>query len=86
MEEGRQNIMNPKVFRAASTGDSSFFENMTDPNNSTFLQETIEMNTVLHVALQFKQFDAAKKIINLVQGLCIKQTPKAIPRYMLLRE
>ena len=61
MEEGRQNIMNPKVFRAASTGDSSFFENLTD----ALLQVTIGKNTVLHVALQFKQFDAAEKIVNL---------------------
>ena len=57
--------MNPKVFRAASTGDLSFFENLTDPNgsNSTLLQVTIEKNSVLHVALQFKQFEAAEKIV-----------------------
>ena len=68
--------MNPEVFQAASTVDSSFFENMTDPNNSTFLQETIEMNTVLHVALQFKQFDVAKKIINFSPGLVHKTNSK----------
>ena len=55
--------MNPEVFRAASTGDSSFFEKLTDPN--TLLQVTIERNTVLHVALQFIQFDVAEKIVNL---------------------
>ena len=79
MEEGRQNIMNPKVFRAAFTGDSSFFENLTDPNgssSSTLPQVTIEKNTVLHVALQFKQFDAAEKIVNLSSRLAYERNSK----------
>ena len=78
MEEGWQNIMNPEVFRAASTGDSSFFENLTDPNgsSSTLPQVTIEKNTVLHVALQFKQFDAAEKIVNLSSRLAYERNSK----------
>ena len=78
MEEGWQNIMNPKVFQAASTGDSSFFENLTDPNSSssTLPQVTIEKNTVLHVALQFKQFDAAEKIVNLSSRLAYERNSK----------
>ena len=78
MEEGWQNRMNPKVFRAASTGDSSFFENLTDPNGSrsTLPQVTIEKNTVLHVALQFKQFDTAEKIVNLSSRLAYERNSK----------
>ena len=63
--------MNPQVFKAASSDDSSFFENLagSDPNSSTLLQVTIEKNTVLHVALQFKKIEAAKKIVNLSPSL-----------------
>ena len=76
MEEGRQYAMNPDVYRAASTGDSSFFETMTDPNSSTLLEVTIEKNTVLHVALQFKKIEAAKKIVNLSPSLALKTNSK----------
>ena len=68
--------MNPDVYRAASTGDSSFFETMTDPNSSTLLEVTIEKNTVLHVALQFKKIEAAKKIVNLSPSLALKTNSK----------
>ena len=76
MEEGRQYRMNPEVFRAASIGDSGFFENLTDPNSSTFLQVTIGKNTVLHVALQFKKIDAAKNIVNLSPKLVYETNSK----------
>ena len=76
MEEGRQQRMNPEVFRAASIGDSGFFENLTDPNSSTFLQVTIGKNTVLHVALQFKNFEAAKNIVNLSPRLVYETNSK----------
>ena len=76
MEEGRQQRMNPEVFRAASIGDSGFFENLTDPNSSTFLQVTIGKNTVLHVALQFKKIDAAKNIVNLCPRLVYETNSK----------
>ena len=76
MEEGRQQGMNPEVFRAASIGDSGFFENLTDPNGSTLLQVTIEKNTVLHVALQFKKFEAVKKIVNLSPSLLYETNSK----------
>ena len=68
--------MNPDVYRAASTGNSSFFETMTDPNSSTLLEVTIEKNTVLHVALQFKKIEAAKKIVNLSPSLALKTNSK----------
>ena len=68
--------MNPDVYRAASTGDSSFFETMTDPNSSTLLEVTIEKNTVLHVALQFKKIEAAKIIVNLSPSLALKTNSK----------
>ena len=68
--------MDPEVFRAASTGDSSFFEKWTDPNGSTLLQVTMEKNTVLHVALQFKQFDVAEKIVNLSPKLVYETNSK----------
>ena len=71
MEEGRQNRMDPQLFRAASNGDIQFFENLIDPNSS-LLQVTIEKNTVLHVALQFKKFETAQKIVNLSPSLVYK--------------
>ena len=60
--------MNPKVFRAASTGDFSFFEKDFD-SNLLKVTRTHKKNTVLHVALQFNQFEAAEKIINLCRDL-----------------
>ena len=66
--------MNPLVFQAASTGDSSFFKE--DPNDSYLLQETIEKNTVLHVALQFKRFDVAENIVNVSPRLVYKTNSK----------
>ena len=72
----RQNIMNPDVYRAASTGDSSFFKSMKDPNSSTLLQVTIEKNTVLHLALQFKKFEAAENIVNLRPSLVYEKNSK----------
>ena len=76
--------MNPVVYRAASTGDSSFFESMTDPNSSTLLQVTIEKNTVLHLALQFKKKKLSlwKTQLIEVQVLCMKQASKAILCYI----
>ena len=65
MKERRQNRMNPQVFRAASTGNLSFFWNLKNPNDETHLELTTEKNTILHVALQFKKFKAAKKIVDL---------------------
>ena len=78
IEEKWQYKMNPLVFKAASSGDSSFFQNLavSDPNSSTFLQVTIEKNTVLHVALQFKKFEAAKKMVNLSPSLVYETNSK----------
>ncbi|XP_075658598.1 protein ACCELERATED CELL DEATH 6-like [Castanea sativa] len=71
--------MNLQVFKAASSGDLSFFENLagSDPNSSTLLQVTIEKNTVLHVALQFKKFEAAKTIVNLRPSLVYETNSKS---------
>ena len=68
--------MNPEVFRAASSSYSSFFEKLIDPNSSTLLQVTVEKNTVLHVALQFKKFDAVKNIVNLNPSLGYEKNSK----------
>ena len=78
IEEKRQYKMNPEVFKAASSGNSSFFQNLagSDPNSSTFLQVTIKKNTVLHVALQFKELEAAKNIVNLCPSLVLKKNSK----------
>ena len=76
MEEGWQNRMNPQVFQHASSMDSSFFEKLADSNSSTLLQVTIGKNTVLHVALQFKNFEAAKKIVNLRPSLVYETNSK----------
>ena len=75
MEEGRQNRMDPQLFQAASNDDLQFFENLTVPNDS-LLQVTSEKNTVLHVALLFKNFVAAEKIVNLIPILVFKRNSK----------
>ena len=73
MEEGRQCRMDPRVFRAASNGDSRFFD---ENSNNTLLQVTPEENTVLHVALQFNQLEAAEKIVNLSLSLVHKKNSR----------
>ena len=60
--------MNPDVYRTTSTGNSSFFEKLTDPS-STLLQVTTEKNTVLHVALQFEQFHVVEELVRLCPSL-----------------
>ncbi|GMY21923.1 nuclear factor nf-kappa-b p110 [Fagus crenata] len=67
--------MDPKTYLAASTGDSSFFERMT-ASDSTLLQVTIEKNTVLHIAVQFKQYEIAKKIVCLCGCLAVQTNSK----------
>ena len=69
----RKDGMNPDVFRATSTGDLSFFEKAS---NSDLHERTPEKNTVLHVALQFKKFDAAKKILDLSPSLALRTNTK----------
>uniref|UniRef100_A0A2N9IC24 Uncharacterized protein n=1 Tax=Fagus sylvatica TaxID=28930 RepID=A0A2N9IC24_FAGSY len=64
--------MDPQMYLAASTGDSSFFERMT-ASDSTLLQVTIEKNNVLHIAVQFKKYEVAEKIVCLSRCLA-KQT------------
>ncbi|KAL0006218.1 hypothetical protein SO802_013779 [Lithocarpus litseifolius] len=65
--------MNPAMFRAASTGDLSFFEKNS---NSNLLEVTPEKNTVLHVATQFNQFEFAKKIVSLSPSLVSQKNSK----------
>ncbi|XP_030958534.1 protein ACCELERATED CELL DEATH 6-like [Quercus lobata] len=74
MEEGRQYTMNPDVYRAASIGNSSFFEKLTDP--STLLQLTTEKNTVLHVALQFEKFNIVEELVRLRPSLVHEKNSK----------
>ncbi|XP_065624352.1 uncharacterized protein LOC112003668 [Quercus suber] len=69
--------MDPEVFQAASSGNSSFFENLSESKCNTLQQATtIEKNTVLHVALRFKNFEAAKSIVNSIPGLMYKTNSK----------
>ena len=68
--------MNPEVFRDASSSCSSFFEKLIDPNSSTLLEVTVEKNTVLHVALQFKKFVAVENIVNLNPSLVYEKNSK----------
>ena len=68
--------MDPKVFRNASSGHSSFFENLSEFESNTLQQVTIEKNTVLHVALQFKNFEAAESIVNLIPSLMYETNSK----------
>ena len=69
--------MDPEVFQAASSGDSSFFENLSESKSNTLQRATtIEKNTVLHVAVRFKNFEAAKSIVNSIPGLMYKTNSK----------
>ena len=61
---------------AASSGDSSFFAKFAESNSSNLLQVTIEKNTVLHVALQFKNIKAAENIVNLSPTLVYETNSK----------
>ena len=65
--------MDPEVFRAASFGNSRFFD---ENSNGTLLQVTSEKNTVLHVALQFKNFEAAERIVTLSSRLVYETNSK----------
>ena len=67
--------MNPDVYRAASTSNSSFFEKLTDPSN-TLLQVTTEKNTVLHVALQCEQFHFVEELVRLRPSLVYEKNSK----------
>ena len=75
--------MDRQLFLAASNGDLQFFEKLTDPISSTLLQVTTEKNTVLHVALQYKKFELAEKIVILSPRLVYEKNSKGkIPRHV----
>ena len=61
--------MNHDVFFAASSGDSRFFLNLSESEKHFLEQVTTGGNTVLHVALQYKQFEAAMEIVKLSPSL-----------------
>ena len=63
------------MYKAASTGDLGFFERLTD-SICTLLQVTIEKNTVLHIAVQFEQYEVAKKIVCLLGCLAMQTNSK----------
>ncbi|GMY21927.1 protein ACCELERATED CELL DEATH 6-like [Fagus crenata] len=67
--------MNRETYIAASTGVLSFFENLI-ASDSTLLQVTTEKNNVLHIAVQFKKYEAAKKIVSLCQCLAEQKNSK----------
>ena len=68
--------MDPKVFQEAAFGESSFFENLSESKRYTLQQVTIEKNTVLHVALQFKNFKAAESIVKSIPSLVYEVNSK----------
>ncbi|KAF3973519.1 hypothetical protein CMV_003072 [Castanea mollissima] len=76
MEEGMQYRMDHQSFLAASNGDLQFFDKLTHPISSTLLQVTTEKNTILHVALQYKKFELAEKMVNLSPRLVYEKNSK----------
>ena len=66
--------MNPQLYRAASSGDLSFFEKLE--NSETLAGVTIEKSTVLHVAVQCNQLQFAQKIVELRQSLLYETNSK----------
>ncbi|GMY21921.1 protein ACCELERATED CELL DEATH 6-like [Fagus crenata] len=67
--------MDREMYIAASTGSLGFFENMT-ASDSTLLQVTIEKNNVLHIAVQFKKYEVAKKTVSLRRCLVEQKNSK----------
>ena len=63
------------MYKAASNGESSFFDSLT-ASDSILLQVTTEKNTVLHIAVQFKQYEVAKKIVCLHGCLAMQTNSK----------
>ncbi|XP_075658556.1 protein ACCELERATED CELL DEATH 6-like [Castanea sativa] len=59
--------MNPELYRAASSGDLSFFERLKNPE--TLVDVTIEKSTALHVAVQCNHFHVAQKMVQLRPNL-----------------
>ena len=50
--------MDPKLFKAAMTGDLHFLESLNEDDNSNFLcQVPPKKNTVLHIAAEFNQLE-----------------------------
>ena len=66
--------MNPDLYHAASSGDLSFFERLT--NSETLVDVTIEKSTVLHVAVQCNHPQVAQKIVELLPSLLYQTNSK----------
>ena len=66
--------MNPQLYHAASSGDLSFFETLT--NSDTLLDVTTEKSTVLHVAVQCNRPQVAKKMVELRPSLLYQTNSK----------
>ena len=62
-----ENKMNHQLYQAASSGDLSFFRNLTEVD--TLLYVTTENNTVLHIAVQCDHLQVAEKIVQLCPKL-----------------
>ncbi|OMO71954.1 hypothetical protein CCACVL1_18017 [Corchorus capsularis] len=54
--------MNPELYEAAATGDLNFL-NRKDPKFDVFQVTEQQHNTVLHIAVKFKQLEFCKKIL-----------------------
>ncbi|GMY20712.1 ankyrin repeat-containing protein, putative [Fagus crenata] len=55
--------MDPKLFKAAMTGDLHFLESLNEDDKSNFLcQVTPKKNTVLHVAAEFHQSEFVRAV------------------------
>ncbi|GMY20690.1 ankyrin repeat-containing protein At2g01680 [Fagus crenata] len=55
--------MDPKLFKAAMTGDVHFLESLNEDDNSNFLcQVTPKKNTVLHIAAEFNQLEFVRVV------------------------
>ncbi|KAK4596510.1 hypothetical protein RGQ29_014521 [Quercus rubra] len=66
--------MNPELYRAASSGDLSFFERFA--NSETLVDVTIEKSTVLHVAVQCNHPQVAQKLVVLRPSLLYQTNSK----------
>ncbi|KAK9293186.1 hypothetical protein L1049_021175 [Liquidambar formosana] len=57
--------MNPKLYKAATSGDISYLSSIENDSSNSLLQETREKNSALHLAVKCNQKQFAEKIIDL---------------------
>ncbi|WRX24659.1 protein of unknown function DUF3447 - like 10 [Theobroma cacao] len=67
--------MDPELYEAAASGNLNFLKRM-DPNLHVFQVTKQQQNTVLHIAVKFKQVESCQQILNSSSSLLLKCNSK----------